>query len=173
MHQHGFTLPNLITCTCITGIALLIGLPSMFQQVQNNKAKTFSQNLFGAIEFTRERAVSANKRTTLHKQNSWENGWEVFVDANDNGIKDIDEETLLIHPATSGIKIQTNTPMDEYISFIGTGESRKANGHPGGAFLAGSISVCATSSGKGYKLVLARGGRLRMTELSSTQCANI
>lgn len=173
MRQQGFSLPELISCTCIVSTLFFWGLPNLFHQIQNNKVKTFSQSLMGGIEFTRERAVSANKRTTLHKQIRWEDGWEIFVDANNNGVKDSNEEALISQPGTEGIKIQTNNPTDEYISFIGTGESRKANGHPGGAFLAGSISVCAASPGKGYKLILARGGRLRMTELSTAECAAI
>ncbi|MFO1388722.1 GspH/FimT family pseudopilin [Cellvibrio sp.] len=173
MHQQGFSLLDLITSTCIISILFFAGLPGLFHQVQNNKTKTFSQSLMGAIEFTRERAVSANKRTTLRRQIRWEDGWEIFFDTNENGIKDSTEEALVVQPASDGIKIKTNNPVDEYISFIGTGESRKADSHPGGAFLAGSISICAISPGKGYKLILARGGRLRMTELSSAECATI
>lgn len=57
--------------------------------------------------------------------------------------------------------IHANRPLQDHVSYIGTGESRRSGGgvRHRGAFQAGTLTVCPAEPGRGYQLVLARGGR--------------
>ena len=173
MRSFGFTLIDLLITLTITSILLTIGIPSFSAQVQKNRVKTATQSLLEAIELTRTKAVSLNKRTTITKQKNWENGWEIFVDKDNDGIRDNDEEIVLQHEKLKGIRIVGNKWIKNNVSYIGSGESRNANGKANGAFQAGTFTICPEGKGNGYELILARGGRIRMNEIDERACAAI
>ena len=64
----------------------------------------------------------------------------------------------------------SNGPVRVYISFIGTGESRKVGRANGGSFQAGTLRVCPENEGDGFQLVLARSGRMRIESVSADTC---
>lgn len=174
MRSFGFTLIDLLTTIAIASILLSIGLPNFSAQIQNTRTKTATQNLLEAIELTRTKAVSTNKRTTIINQTSWENGWELFIDKNNDGIRDNDEDIVQQHEKLTGVRIKTNSHINHYVSYIGTGESRNANGtESSGAFQAGTFTICPEGKGKGYELILSRGGRVRKHDISAQDCAAI
>lgn len=171
MRAFGFTLIDLLTTLSITSILLAVGMPNLSGQIQRMRISTATQSLLEAIDLTRTAAVSANKRATITNQALWENGWKVFIDKNNNGIRDADEVILQQHEKLNGVRIITNTPVKNYVSYIGTGESRNASGTAAGGFQAGTFKVCPIEKGKGYELILARGGRVRQHEISEQDCA--
>lgn len=170
MQRNGFTLIDLIITLSVISILLTIGLPSLSTQIQNARVKTATNNLLEAINLTRTQAVFANKRATIRKQNEWENGWEIFIDKDNDGVRDSNEVIVQQYEKLKDIRIITNTPVKNYVSYIPTGESRNASGTGGGGFQAGTFTICPTAKGKGFSLVLARGGRVRMTEISEEKC---
>lgn len=170
MYNSGFTLLELLITVVIIVLLMTIGIPSFSAQVHNTRLKTTTLSLFEAVALTRTQAVSINNRATLKHQGSWENGWEVFIDSNNNGLRDNDEKLLISQEKTQGVRITANRPLKNYISFIGTGESRFIGGNKSGAFQAGTFKVCPTTKGTGYELTLARSGRMRMNEISAAKC---
>lgn len=173
MQRNGFTLIDLIITLSVISILLTIGLPSLSTQIQNARVKTATNNLLEAINLTRTQAVFANKRATIRKQNEWENGWEIFIDKDNDGVRDSNEVIVQQYEKLKDIRIITNTPVKNYVSYIPTGESRNASGTNGGGFQAGTFTICPTAKGKGFSLVLARGGRVRMTEISEEKCNSV
>lgn len=173
MRNHGFTLVDLTITLSVLAILLTIGLPSFSSQIQQMRVKTATYSLLEAISLTRTQAVFANKRTTIKKQTEWHNGWEIFIDKNNDGVRDSNETIMQRHEKFKGIKIIPDSKLENYISYIGTGESRKASGSTAGAFQAGSLKVCPDAKGKGYQLILARGGRVRVTEIGEEKCNSI
>ena len=164
-HQ-GFSLIELLTSLAVISILLFVGVPSITKMAHDHKVRTAAQDLLTAIQTTRTLAVMKHKRAVLRAKDEWHHGWELFIDNNDNGKRDASEQLILEQEALGQFNVTTTKAMKS-ISFIATGESRQAKGSTGGSFLAGTLNIC--SIGKdGYKLILARGGR---TRISKTSCS--
>lgn len=173
MKQHGFSLFELIITLVILTLILTIGIPSLASQIQNSRTHDAAFSLMAAIENSRALAVAQNKRTVIRAKDKWQDGWDIFIDKDDNGELGEEEALYATSDAFKGVKISGNTHVRNYISFIGTGEGRKVGRANAGAFIVGTIKICPETSGDGYKLVLSRGGRLRVATLSAEDCANV
>lgn len=173
MRTQGFTLIDLIIALSVLSILLTIGLPNLSSQIQQMRVKTAVFALQESINLTRTQAVSANKRATIRKQNQWEDGWEIFIDKDNDGVRDSNEDIVQLREKLKGIRITANRSIKNYVSYIPTGESRNASGTNGGGFQAGTFTVCPTAKGKGYQLILARGGRVRVAEINEDKCNSV
>ncbi|MES2673271.1 MAG: GspH/FimT family pseudopilin [Pseudomonadota bacterium] len=170
MYNRGFTLLELLITLAILVLIITMGIPSLSKQFQNTRLQTTTLSLLEAVATTRTQAVFINNRATLKHQGTWENGWEGFIDSNNNGQRDAEEKLFLSHEKTQDVRITANRPLKNYISFIGTGESRFIGEYNNGAFQAGTLKVCPVNKGAGFELTLARSGRMRMNEISAAKC---
>lgn len=170
MRSFGFTLIDLLTTLAILSILLAAGLPSFSAQIQKNRVQTATQSLYEALELTRTQAVFSNNRATITKQIEWKDGWEIFVDKNNDGLRGDDEKIVQQHEKLNGIRITANKWIKNNVSYVGSGESRNASGTDAGAFQAGTFTICPEAKGKGYQLILARGGRVRKVEIEASEC---
>src|SRR5690606_32572013 len=94
----GFTLFELLITLTIFVLLLTLGLPSFSKHIQNTRAKTATTELLQAVQKTRTLAVSKNLRATLAPLGSWHHGWEIFIDVNNNGIRDNTEIAVFQAP---------------------------------------------------------------------------
>lgn len=172
MKTQGYTLIDVITVLSVIAICLSYGIPKFSEQLQQLRTRDAAYSLQHAINNARAQAVARNQRSVLiPHQGDWHQGMQLFIDSNNNGHWDDGEELLQEFAPLKGVSVRTNTPVQDYISFIGSGEGRKAGRANGGALLIGTLEICpAHASGGGYALVLARGGRLRMETRSGTDC---
>lgn len=170
MKQQGFTLLELITALIILMLILTLGLPGFSSQIQKTRTRTAALELMHAVHHTRTLAASKNKRATLTHLGQWEAGWEAFIDNNNNGLRDQDEEPMFQAGPVKAVAIYTNRPVKKYVSFIGTGESRLVGRADAGGFQAGRFRVCSPETQTGYALILARSGRMRIEELAARKC---
>lgn len=173
MNRNGFTLIDLITTLSVASILLAVGLPNFNTQLQQARVKTATHQLLEAIALTRTQAVMSSKRTTISKQNNWNEGWIIFIDTDNDGKHDADEKLIHTQEKLKDIKIIANKPVANNVSYIGTGESRNASGTNGGGFQAGTFTICPTVKGKGYELILAKGGRVRIAEANEDKCLSV
>lgn len=167
----GFTLIELLITLTILVLLLALGLPGFSKQIQHTRMKTATLELLEAVQKTRTLAVSKNLRATLAPLENWDQGWEIFIDANSNGIREEDEIAVFQAPPLEGVRLSTNDPVKDYVSFIGTGESRKAGRIDGGSFQAGTFTICPLDPGIGYQLILTRSGRMRVAIAPPQSCA--
>lgn len=171
MKIQGFTLLELLITLTITAVLLTIAIPSFSRQIQKERLVTTAQTLARTIENARSLAVFRNQRTVLLATPKWNEGWILFFDQNNNGIKDDDESVISEQKAPlDDIEISDNFSKTAQISFISTGESRQPGKRDRGAFIAGTIKVCPKVSGDGIKLVLNRAGRLRSEKIKYDEC---
>lgn len=170
MREQGLTLLELLITLTIMAILFAVGLPSFSRQIHNSRLAANTEELRSAIQLARATAVSRNQRVTLRNLGSWESGWQAFADDNNNGVLDGGEQLLFSSGPLQSVRFKANTPVGDYVSFIGTGESRKV-GSAMGAFQAGTIEVCNADNSQGYSLVLFRSGRLRTGKLDAEDCA--
>jgi len=169
MKNQGFSLFELILTLTICSLILALGIPAFTQQLQKSTTETATFTLVDAITYTRSLAIMRNQRSLMLAGGDWRQGWQIAMDSNENGIIDADEPVLAESRGISGVTITGNGTVARYFSFIGTGEGRSASPN-GGSFLAGTLKICPLKPGSGYKLVLARGGRLRMAKLNASEC---
>lgn len=173
MRSYGFSLLELLITMAVMSVLLGIGVPSFSAQLQKTRLETATATILESMEFTRTRAVTSDKRVTMHTNANWEDGWQIFVDVDNNGQLDANDQLLVHQDKLSGVTIKGNNFVKSYISYIGTGESRSAHGTGGGPFQAGTLSICPTAKGTGNRLILARGGRVRIEKMSEADCASI
>ncbi|WP_295803180.1 GspH/FimT family protein [uncultured Microbulbifer sp.] len=170
MHSRGLTLLELLITLSILAILVAIGIPSFTTQIESSRTHTAADELYQAIQLTRSKAISANRRATMRRLASWNAGWEVFFDRDFDGVRDANEELLFSSGALQGASIYANSPLANYVSFIGSGESRFAGTVSSGGFQAGTFTVCPADGGEGYQLVLARSGRVRQSRATAEEC---
>lgn len=173
MKSLGFTLLELMISLIILSILLFLAVPSFTSQIQKSRTETAARTLADAIETARNKAVFLNQRTVLMAMSDWHNGWELFVDENNNGIKEPAEQVILKQDKLIDVKIRDNFRIPKQISFIGTGESKTPGMRNRGAFIAGTIQICNEPKTAGIKLVLNSIGRLRAEELKAEECADL
>jgi type IV fimbrial biogenesis protein FimT len=167
----GLSLLELLIVLTVTCFILMFGIPSFSEQSRTIQVKTAADSLVEAMASTRLQAVTANKRATLSKLgNQWSDGWEMFIDHNNDGQLNNDETVFFRHEKLTGVRISTNKPVKDNVSYVGSGESRVAAGNDGGGFQAGTFVICPLTQGDGYKLILSRGGRVRVANTSLGDC---
>jgi type IV fimbrial biogenesis protein FimT len=172
MKNYGFTLFELIISLSILSLLMTIGIPSFSSQIKATQLRTSTDNLLESVNLARTAAVMKNTRVTMRNLGDWNKGWEIFIDTNENGVRDPSEALIHTQSNANNINLTPNTPLANYISFIGTGESRLAKNNNGGALQMGTIKICPESGG-GNSLVLSRVGRPKILTLSATDCAQI
>jgi len=107
--QRGFTLIELIITIAIAGILMSLALPSFKKTLQNNKLTSMHNELLSSLSLARNTAISRGSFATLCKSNqagdncdssaSWKDGWIIFLDNDDSGSVNNDEEVIALNNA--------------------------------------------------------------------------
>lgn len=182
--QTGLTLVEAMVALGVAAI-LVVMSTNMSGVFQGGQMSSYVQDLVGAMQYARSEAVTRSTRVTLCKKKPaadecdpagtrWDNGWIVFVDENNDGtIVNPTANILRVHgPVKGQFKIESNLPLNNFISFV-------ANGFPktmSGAFLAGALLICDNRGYDKYakRIVLSSSGRIRSglaTEIGTTPAA--
>lgn len=169
--ERGFTLIELLIGMSILSLLVLIGLPAYSQLSQQQAYQNEVRELHQALKLTRALAVNHNQRAIIKPKQTWQNGWIIFIDKNNNGELDADELLYRDQGPLNAAQIQSDSKLRQYISFIGTGEAKFISAHSEGAIMMGSLLVCAKASPQVKKLFLSRGGRSRIDMAVNESCS--
>ncbi len=111
----GFTLLELMVVLAIAGILMAVGVPAMRDFMRNGRITAAANDVMAALHFTRSEAIKRRQPVTLCTSddallpNNTPNaaatcedsteltGWIVFVDLNQDGVRDAGDTLLLNH----------------------------------------------------------------------------
>lgn len=173
----GVTLVELAVVGSIVAVLLTVAVPSLAAFRTQLQLKTATNKLFNSLLVARREAVMRNMRVVVCKtangtqcvqSGAWEQGWLVFIDANNNARVDATELVLQRQTEAPRVRIVGNTAVAHYVSYTGMGVSA----HVSGAFQAGTFTVCSPSDRQVElrKVVISPGGRARVDASSVGDC---
>ena len=170
---HGFTLVELLAALTIASILMAGALPAMNSVGSVMKLSSFSNDFLSQLHLARGEAIKRNSHVVICKSGDgsscstsgdWEQGSIVFHDANDNGLRELDE--LLIQRGEAlpdDYRFAGNQNVRHYISFDPRGMTHQA----------GTLTLCnrSTEPATARQVVISMVGRPRIQKTSVAFCA--
>jgi type IV fimbrial biogenesis protein FimT len=137
--QSGMTLIELIIVMVLVGILAAIGIPSFETITTSSRMAAESNDLLGDMQFARSEAaregepvtvcISATGKSCDSASSTWQEGWIVFSDLNDDQTVDPGDTVLRVQRALSGTDTFTSSPATDYaVTFSRQGFAQLAAG---------------------------------------------
>lgn len=170
-YYSGFTLINLLISLTITSILAFKGVPSLQKLINNSQATNQYNQLFTLIQFTRIQAVNYHSQAILCPTinqtdciNNWSQELMVFIDTNNDEIRNDNEILLRIKPPLK---------QNEAIHWRASGSLRylrfKADGSTGNQN--GRLSYCLNEAEDivARQIIMYRSGRARRGSIEAAR----
>ncbi len=166
MRQHGHTLIGLLMALAIAAILMTMAYPSFSSVMERAHLQTCVDRLYDALWFTRSSAVSHQQSVVMTTVTSdWEDGWQIFIDENADGVQQSSEMTLrAVNAIADDIRIRSNQGIGPAVYYHADGQSRK----PGGALQMGRLTLCADDQAQA--IIINAVGRPRIEPQVSADC---
>ena len=153
----------------IIGIVALIGIPAFSDFIINNRIRGQTSDFVVQLTHARLEAMRTATRVTVcpgtasgcssDSNWNWENGWVMFVDVSNIGVKDSGEAVIGVGAALDGGNTLRSTAFSTYISFRHDGRSTDIDGNERD----GSFALCDSRGygDKAYAIAVNDSGRIR------------
>jgi type IV fimbrial biogenesis protein FimT len=163
----GFTLIELLITISILFITTTMAIPAMTATLSNTRQNGQIEILISHLQLTRKEAIyqnrnmlmcKSNNKRVCQKETTWDQGWLVFHDTNNNKQRDKNEKIVYSHgklSLTAKILYRSFGGSKNYVWFYSRGYS-----HTNGTFtICNPMGISHTKT-----LVLSRTGRVRLNE---------
>ena len=169
--QQAFTLIEAIITVSIASILLAIAAPDFTTLIKNNRISAYINEFAATLYLAKSEAIKRSSPVRVcpsadgascATSGTWEQGWIVFADKNDNQTVDANEDIVHVHKALPNNLVLKGTRFARGVSYLANGRISPS--------LNGSITLCDDRVANDYarKLVLIRTGRFRIEAASST-----
>jgi type IV fimbrial biogenesis protein FimT len=174
----GFTMVELAVVMVLLSVLLTMGIGSFARLMESSRLRSLTNDLLVDLHLTRSEAILrgvrvamcvATDENTCATSRGWHRGWLMFVDANNNGLREASEQVLRYRaPAPAGWILSGNSPVARYVSYDALGATRLTSG----GFQAGTVTVCQAGSASrmARQVVINSIGRPRSQEATVNQC---
>ncbi len=167
--QTGFTLIETLTALAVSASLTLAAMPALTHTLQRQHLANAVNEMNLAISLGRSEAMARGERIALVplRANDWRTGWQLFVDANNNGQQDAGEATLRVfEPAPGRLEFRAwGAQANATMSFTSDGYIRRAGRNGVGSGRArGGIAI---SAGDQVRTICFAAARTRVTTASS------
>jgi type IV fimbrial biogenesis protein FimT len=176
--SRGFTLLEMLVTLVVAMVLLSIAVPSFSRMIDSVKLSSATDVFVANLHLARGEAIKRNSRVALCKSGDgvtcasgggWEQGWIVFHDADNDGLRG-GSETIIRRelPLSPSVRLSGNQNVARYVSFAPSGATLLV----GGAFQAGTLTVCRNSldPGEARQIILNAVGRPRIQKLTLASC---
>lgn len=175
-NQSGFTLIELLVVVSIAVILATIAVPGLQGFMNSNRVTSTANGISAALQTARSEAIKRGLRAVVCRKSSagntcaagsgsWNDGWLLFVDANNNDLYDAASDTLIrvesglpgstrINPIPielaaitylpSGATAHTTTAREFnvcHLNFVGTNKGRKVDINATGRPAVSSVTI--------------------------------
>jgi type IV fimbrial biogenesis protein FimT len=140
--QAGVTLIELLIVVILVGILMSIGVPSYRYVTTSNRTSTEINSLLGDLQYARSEAARQGQYVTVCVAQStnpaspscaaagtdtWQNGWVIFGDLNNDGTVDANDPVMRIQNAISSGDTLVSGPATSTITFNRDGFAHLGN----------------------------------------------
>ena len=176
--MRGINLVELMVVLSIAAVSIGVCVPSMTALIKSVQLSSASNDLLWGVLMARSEAIRRNGRavicnsadgSTCARSGGWEQGWIVFHDSNNNGLRETGE--AIVQRAQSlpdDLRVTGNFNVARYISYAPDGTTKLV----GGGFQSGRLTVCrqSTDGGEARQIILGAGGRPRVQKTTVDTC---
>ena len=107
--QIGASMVEMMMALSIAGVLASAAVPAMTDALVQQRLRSASSDLYASFHLARSEAIrrAGSVAVTPADGQDWTKGWKVFVDRNDDGTQQADEEIIVERPlATAGMTIR-------------------------------------------------------------------
>ncbi|MEK7344302.1 MAG: GspH/FimT family protein [Pseudomonadota bacterium] len=172
----GFTLLEALVVLALLGILVSLAAPAMTDLRARHQVQAQAEGFLGSLVLARSEALRRQQRVSLCVQaanhscdasDHWQQGWLVFVDANDNGLREAEEALIEVHAALpTAVRLDAASTAKAYFSYSAEGRSASTSG----AFMAATWRFCQTSLPVGWQVVSNALGKPRIEKYTPQDC---
>lgn len=172
----GFTLLEALVVVALLGILVAIAAPAVSGWSARHQVQAQAEGFLGSLVLARSEALRRQQRVSLCAQAAnqtcdanarWQQGWLVFVDANDNGLREADEALIEVHAALpAAVLFDADSTAKAYFSYGSEGRSASTTG----AFMAATWRFCRASLPEGWQVVSNALGKPRIEKYTLPNC---
>ena len=176
--KNGYSLSELLVVVALLGIVLSIAVPALSSATVGMQRSSLVNSYFAGLLFTRSEAAKRRVRVVMCKASSfaacspsgtWDQGWLIFHDANNNALLDAGEAVLQYQQGfPAGWSMTGNLHVSRYISYTPTGDAKLTSG----AMQIGTLTLCKRSAGtiEASQIVISSSGRPRTRKVTLLSC---
>lgn len=170
----GFTFLEMLVAMAVLGVLLTVAAPAFHSMWTSVRMSAATNDFLGALRLARSSALRLNRTVVMcvssdaqscDQNADWHAGWMVFVDNNQNGLRDGEDERLIrTQGGVAGVRIIGNSAVRSFVSWRSNGTMRRGTGR--GSPQMGTVTFCPDADNTARQIVLNIGGRARIQAVS-------